>query len=321
MRLQDKNLHALHALHLLATAAGAILLSTLALAQRTPNPHLNPLIDLLAAHKAAFGLTAPVSPRNGTARTATDLAKETVTRNTSDFLFSSAVDGDVDRQLATFAGFLSALRDAAPQARHPVIVKTPPMASDRAKAIDLISRHLNLGVSGIVLAGVESADDVRAGLAAMRFKANGGLRPDTIGTAARFWGVTDAEYRRKADVWPLNPAGELVVWVSVDTRQALAHVREIAAVKGIGVLSPGASELRSAFTTTVNGQRTFDADAWASAVESVLAACQEFHVPCGYQATAADISLRMQQGFSVFLMNWTDLGFQAVDIGLRLAGR
>jgi hypothetical protein len=56
-------------------------------------------------------------------------------------------------------------------------------------------------------------------------------------------------------------------------------------------------------------------------VESVLAACQEFHVPCGYQATAADIRLRMQQGFSVFLMNWSDLGFEAVDIGRRLSGR
>jgi hypothetical protein len=29
----------------------------------------------------------------------------------------------------------------------------------------------------------------------------------------------------------------------------------------------------------------------------------------------------MQQGFSVFVMNWTDLGFQAVDIGRRIGGR
>ena len=320
MRLQGKTLRVL-------VVASTVLLGSFVLAQPVPGRHRNPLIDLLASHQPVFGLTAPVSAKNGPARTAADLAKETAARDTSDFLFSGGADNDVDRSLPAIAEFLLALRDVGAQVggpaarvRRPIIVKTPRLASDRVKAVDAISRELNLGVSGIMLAGVESANDVRLGLAAMRFKAQGGTRPDPIGTAAKFWGVTDAEYRRKADVWPLNPDGELINWTIVDNKQAVAHVREIAAVKGIGVLSPS-PDLRSVFTTIENGQRVFDADAWAAAVESVLAACQEFHVPCGYQATAADIRLRMQQGFSVFLMNWSDLGFEAVDIGRRLSGR
>jgi 4-hydroxy-2-oxoheptanedioate aldolase len=307
--------------------AGALGLGAL-LAQSAQGPHLNPLVDLLATRKPVFGLNAPASPASGPARTATDLARETLARDKSDFVFSGSMEGSVDHGLPAFAAFVSALREAsalitkpAPRLAHPLIVKTPRIAPDPAKAIDSISRQLNLGVSGVMFVGVESAGEVRQGLAALRFKSQGGTRPDTVGTAPAVWGLTDAEYRRKADLWPLNPNGELLNWTTVDSKEGLAHVREIAAVKGIGVLSPGTDALRGLFTTTENGQRVFDVDGWATAINQVLAACQEFHVACGYPATAADIEARMQQGFSVFLMNWTDRGFEAVEIGRRLGGR
>ena len=53
----------------------------------------------------------------------------------------------------------------------------------------------------------------------------------------------------------------------------------------------------------------------------MLSACKEFNVPCGYPATEADIETRIQQGFGVFIMNWGDPGFRAVDIGRRVTGR
>ena len=91
---------------------------------------------------------------------------------------------------------------------------------------------------------------------------------------------------------------------------------------GIGVLFPGAGTLRGVFTTTdASGQRTFDEKGWEAAIQQVLAACKEFKVACGYPATANDIEMRMQQGFSVFVINWGEQGFKAVDIGKRAAGR
>ena len=36
---------------------------------------------------------------------------------------------------------------------------------------------------------------------------------------------------------------------------------------------------------------------------------------------AADIEMRMKQGFSVFVMNWGDAGFKAVEAGRKAAGR
>jgi 4-hydroxy-2-oxoheptanedioate aldolase len=134
--------------------------------------------------------------------------------------------------------------------------------------------------------------------------------------------MTDKEYREKADVWPLNPKGELVNFTIVETKEGLAKVREIAAVKGIGVLLPGAGTLRGVFTATdATGQRVFDEKAWEASIQQVLAACKEFNVPCGYPARSTDIEMRMKQGFSVFVIGWGDDGFKAVDLGRKAAGR
>jgi len=143
-----------------------------------------------------------------------------------------------------------------------------------------------------------------------------------VGIAPTIWSMSEQEYRQKADLWPLNPEGELINWTIVESKEGLKHVREIAQVKGIGVLWPGAGTLRGVFTTTsAAGERIFDADAWENAIQQVLAACKEFHVPCGYPANAGDIQMRMKQGFSVFVMNWGDAGFKTIELGRAAADR
>jgi 4-hydroxy-2-oxoheptanedioate aldolase len=154
----------------------------------------------------------------------------------------------------------------------------------------------------------------------MRFRSKGGTRPDDVGGAPAYWGLSEKEYRAKADLWPLNPEGELVNWTIVESKEGLARVREIAAVPGISVLFPGAGTLRRVFTSTnAAGERVVDEAAWETAIQQVLSACKEFRVPCGYPANANDIELRMQQGFSVFISSWGDDGKKAVELGRRAA--
>ena len=239
------------------------------------------------------------------------------------------MEGGVDRAIGPVSDFIKATADAGalmktpfPRFPHPLIVKTPKIAPGTANANENISRALNLGVSGIMFVEVESAPEVRAGLNAMRFASNGGTRPDAVGTAPSYWGMSEQEYKRKADLWPLNPDGELLNWTIVESREGLAHVREIAAVKGIGVLWPGAGTLRGVFTTTnAAGERVFDQAGWENAIQTVLSACKEFNVPCGFPATPNDIEMRMKQGFSVFVMSWSDAGFKAVELGRAASGR
>src|SRR4029453_222119 len=145
---------------------------------------------------------------------------------------------------------------------------------------------------------------------------------DDTGDAPATGGMSDDRYSQKADRWPLNPDGELINWTIVESKEGLKHVREIAAVKGIGVLWPGAGTLRGVFSTTnAAGERIVDTAAWENAIQQVLAACKEFNVPCGFPANANDIEMRMKQGFSVFVMNWGDAGFKTVEIGRKASGR
>src|SRR5438876_1409186 len=258
-----------------------------------------------------------------------DLARDALAYKEADFLFNGSMEGGVDRGLTAYTDFMKATADAGalarspfPRLHHPMIVKTPKIATDPGKAIDNISRELNVGAAGIMFVEAESAEEVRHGLAAMRFASNGGTRPDAAGSAPAYWGMSEQQYKQKADLWPLNPDGELINWTIVESREGLAHVREIAAVKGIGVLWAGAGTLRGVFSTTnAAGERVLDTAGWERAIQQVLAACREFHVPCGFPANANDIELRMKQGFSVFVMNWGEAGFKAVSIGRAAAAR
>ena len=335
-----------------SVAVFAAALNTFASGQPPPRQRLNPVIELLEQKKPVFGVYAPSAlppgargrgaagqasrgagaPNEAAApipRPPMDLARDALAYKEADFLFNGSMEGGVDRGLTAYTDFMKATADAGalarspfPRLHHPMIVKTPKIATDPGKAIDNISRELNVGAAGIMFVEAESAEEVRHGLAAMRFASNGGTRPDAAGSAPSYWGMTEHQYKQKADLWPLNPDGELINWTIVESREGLAHVREIAAVKGIGVLWPGAGTLRGVFSTTnAAGERVLDTAGWERAIQQVLAACREFHVPCGFPANANDIELRMKQGFSVFVMNWGEAGFKAVSIGRAAAAR
>jgi 4-hydroxy-2-oxoheptanedioate aldolase len=336
-------------------ALSAILLAvpgTAVFAQK--EQRLNPIVELLSQGKPVFGLYAPANRRPGgrggpgapgaanapapapqtpppapaPVKTPDELAMVALGSTIADYIFDGSMENNFDRGYEGFSAFAAgmqkggALSTKPARLHHALVVKTSKLAPDYELARQRIAKQLNLGVSAIVFVGVESADEVKQGLAMMRFKSKGGSRPDDVGGAPAYWGMKEKDYKDKADVWPLNPKGELVNWTIVESKEGLAHVREIAAVPGIAVLFPGAGTLRQVFSTTdASGTRTLDAVGWETAIQQVLAACKEFKVPCGYPATENDIEERMKQGFSVFVINWGEAGNRAVEIGRRVAGR
>jgi 2-keto-3-deoxy-L-rhamnonate aldolase RhmA len=305
---------------------------------------LNPVIDLLERKQPVFGLYAPANPRvrpaaAGTApvpeavpqavKSPAQLAQDALGYAHADYIFDGSMERNFERSYPVFTQFAQGMFDGgvlqkapAKRLRLPLFVKTPEIAADPAKARERIAQQLDLGVSGIVFVDVKSADEVRQGLAMMRFASNGGTRPDQVGNAPALWGMSEKEYRAKADLWPLNPNGELVNFTIIESLEGLTKVREIAAVKGIGVLFPGAGTLRGIFSTQDStGRRVVDQARWEASIQQVLAACKEFNVPCGYPAGEADIEMRMKQGFTVFIIGWGESGFRAVEIGRRVGGR
>ena len=328
------------------TLVSVAAITTLALgamsAAQAPRPRHNRVIALLDAKQPVFGLYAPSNRRAGRpgapapatpetpAKSPAELAREAAAYKLSDFVFDGSMEGDFDKAFPPFVEFARGLMQAGVIARspvvrltHPMIVKAPEIAPNPTLAAANIGKQLNQGVSGVMLVSVESAEEARQGIAAMRFVSKGGTRPDAdLGTAPAAWGLSEAEYRRKADLWPLNPDGELINWTIVESKQGLENLEAIASVPGIGVLWPGAGTLRGVFTTTSpTGERTFDQPGWEAAIQKVLAACKAHRLACGFPASATDIEQRMAQGFNVFVMNWGDAGFKTVEAGRKIAGR
>lgn len=303
----------------------------------TETKRLNPMVALHEQRQPVFGLTHPaiVVARGrgnaaGTAAPAADMAppslvdaaRETVAYQFSDFTYTNYSSANADR----FMGYVAALLRAGASVRtHPFLSKVPILHTDRDAAVARIHEQLNVGHAGVMLQEVESADEVRAALAAMRFRSKGGTRPDDgIGLAAAYWGLSEDEYRKKADPWPLNKDGELVLWAIVESRAGVANVREIAAVPGLTVLTVGAGTLGGVFSSTApDGSRVRDQAGFDAAVASIAAACKEFKVACSHPAnTPADIERLTTQGFSVFTMQARNAAaFDAIAAGRRMSGR
>lgn len=339
--------------------AGVSMLAGMA-ALGAAKPRLNPMVDLLEQKQAVFGLYAPSARAGGAGgrqgapgavpstpppapKTPAERAKETLAVTNSDFIFDGGMEGGVDRGLPAYTEFLNALtdggllvKDPSPHLAHSIVVKMQEIGTDVPKATEAIGKQLNAGVTTIMFVGTESAAEVAAGVKAMRFTSKGGTRADTsFGQAPRVWGLSDADYKKKADLWPLNKDGELVSWAIVESKEGLAHVREIAAVKGVGVLWPGAGTLRGVFSDPklgadgkpeigANGRpvTVFNAEAWEAAIQQVLSACKEFQVACGFPSnTPEDMELRYKQGFRVFVAGWGENGFKMVDRGREISGR
>jgi 2-keto-3-deoxy-L-rhamnonate aldolase RhmA len=249
----------------------------------------------------------------------------------TDYLFNGSMEGGVDRVLPAFTNFMNAMKTSGnvtktpyPHLTHPMIVKSAPIAESPDGYVQDISKQLNTGVSGLMFVDVDCAKEVQMGLAAMRFKSKGGTRPDVVGMAPAYWGMSEKDYKTKADLWPLNKDGELVNWTIIETKEGLKNRREIAAVKGIGVLWPGAGTLGGVFTTTQpDGSRVRDDKAWEDAIQSVLAACKEFNIACGFPvSTPADVELRMKQGFTVFVaQSWSQGSMDTIAAGRKAGGR
>jgi 4-hydroxy-2-oxoheptanedioate aldolase len=268
-------------------------------------------------------------------KTPADLAKDALAHPEADYFFTSSMERNVDAGAPSMIAFQDALAEAgnvrktaSPRLLVPINSKAPnisraDMPADPANYVTNISRQLNAGVSSFAFVEVDSAEELRLGIAAMRFASKGGTRPADVGNAPKYWGLSEADYRRKADVWPLNPEGELVAWAIIETKEGLANVREIAQVKGLSVLVPGAGTLGGVFSTTnAEGRRVRDDAAWEAAIQLVLSTCKEFKLACGYPVSEADIETRMQQGFNVgILQSFNEGAFRAVAKGRQLSGR
>ena len=128
-----------------------------------------------------------------------------------------------------------------------VIVNVPVNGTDEATVRAnawMFQQVLATGVHGILLCHADAPGAVRAFVEAVRFPANGGRRGvHGNPTAARIWGITADEYAEKADVWPLNPKGELMLGLKLEDKYALENAETNAKVPGIAFAEWGPGDM------------------------------------------------------------------------------
>ena len=137
-----------------------------------------------------------------------------------------------------------------------VIVTLPTDGSDevtmRANAW-MVKQVLATGIHGILLCHADSPGAVKAFVEAVRFPTHRmGVGPSLgeglrgihgVPTAAAIWGVSQKEYIEKADVWPLNPNGEIILGLKIEDKRALANVDASFNVPGIAFAEWGPGDM------------------------------------------------------------------------------
>ncbi len=288
---------------------------------------INRAIELLAADQAIYY----VGPHSGHVLTYEQGVEDAGTW--ADYINVGMEHGSFD--MAGLAEYMRGLVDGGPTRsghRTPaVIVEAPVPGIDPAELRSnawQFRQILGRGVHGILLCQAENADAVREFVQACRYPhqsagvdpalptpharlngaraappAPGQLGTGTRGrgsesTAAPIWGLSGSDYMNRADPWPLNPEGELLLGVKIESPEGVAAVDEIAAVPGLGFaeIGPGDLGLALGYLTIRNDPYPPD---MAEARNRILKACQTNHLAFLESCTETNIIARIDEGVRI----------------------
>ena len=166
--------------------------------------------------------------------------------------------------MTSLRAFMRGLVDGGPTEsghRTPaVIVSLPVLGVDEAMVRAnhwVIQQVLATGVHGLILCHARTPGAVRAFVEATRYPfhkqlVNEGLSEGLRGSgsqgfAAEIWGVSTGEYLKRADPWPLNPEGELLLGLKIEDRHALLNAESSTRVPGVGFAEWGPGDMRFSY--------------------------------------------------------------------------
>jgi len=117
-------------------------------------------------------------------------------------------------------------------------------------------------------------------------------------TAAPCWGLSTEEYMERCDPWPLNPKGELLLGVKLESPEGVANCEEILAVPGLGFAEIGPGDLSLSLGYRTIPREPFPAEMQA-ARDRILAACRNNGVAFLQGCTPDNITARIDEGVRV----------------------
>lgn len=299
-------------------AASLTLIAGLSLAQT--DTRLNRVIELLESDQPAFGLLAFDYSLNNA---------RSLARSPLDFVIIDMEHApyDIERLREFLLGMTdkrSILEKGSLQPDVVPIVRIP--AIGREDLLSQAKQVLDVGAFGVMFPSVNTAEEARLAIRATRYPQlrdaedyePKGLRGRNPSNAVWYWGIDD--YHARADVWPLDPGGELLAIIQIETLEAVDNVDAILAVPGVGTLFIGPADL-----ATDMGYESAAAPEVEEAIQRVLAACLAQDTPCAITSNSSSVARRIEQGFRVVTVG-LDGGLSrgaadALERGREAAGR
>jgi 4-hydroxy-2-oxoheptanedioate aldolase len=230
--------------------------------------------------------------------------------------------------------FMRGLVDGGPTPsghRTPAVIVTLPMegASEpevRANAW-MVKQALATGVHGLLLCHAESPAAVRAFVEAARYPFNRLGMGDGLGVgrrgnggqerAAEIWDLPVADYFERADPWPLNPAGELLLGLKIENVRALASVEASLRVPGVAFAEWGPGDMGMSFGYPDRHDEPYPEEMLAARAR-VLAACRAAGIAFLEQVTPDNVCARIAEGVRICAGRQAR---EAAEIGRRHTGR
>ena len=236
--------------------------------------------------------------------------------------------------MAGLAEYMQGLAEAGPtRSGHPtptVVVEAPVNGTDAANVrfnAWQFRQILGRGVHGVLLCQAESAAAVRAFVEACRYPhqtagldpalpapvarlsgAKGEARAPFLGigtrgrgsetTAAPIWGLSAEEYIARCDPWPLNPEGEILLGVKLESPEGIAQCEAILAVPGLGFAELGPGDLGLSLGYRSVPRHPYPPE-MQEARERVFAACRRNRLPFLETCTPQTIMARLDEGVRV----------------------
>ena len=201
-----------------------------------------------------------------------------------------------------------------------------PAAGGSAELVSQAKQVLDVGVYGIMFPAIHNREQAELAVRATRYpqlsdapdRDPPGLRGRNPSNAIWYWGIPD--YMARADVWPLDPQGELLAIMFIESPEGVANIDDIVTVPGLGGIFIGPSDL-----STSMGYPSSAAPEVEEAIQTVLGACLEHDVPCAITTNAGSVRERIEQGFR-FVTVGVDSGLStgaanALRLGLEAGGR
>jgi 4-hydroxy-2-oxoheptanedioate aldolase len=166
---------------------------------------------------------------------------------------------------------------------------------------------LDRGAYGVVWPHVATVEQAYNAVAACRYaRPKGaplyepkGVRGDGPANAARYWGVSMAEYYKKADVWPLAPEGEILVGLMCESTQAIENLDDILKnVPGIGFVLIGEGDL----SQELGHPRDYENPVVLDAMRQIVDTCHRNNVIVGNpHVTAKNHTRLVEEGYRLLL--------------------